>query len=780
LKSSIVPVMFNEETNFNEKPLNLGKVYYRMLNYWYYLPACLIISIALAFYLYKSTPVQYKISARLLIQDSQQHLTSIGTEETALPGINLGIINNLENQLIILSSSRQIEKSLKELDFTISYYEAGTFKESEIYKDSPFYVKIDTSGIALPEVKYTLKFESNDQFLLYKKGEKKSLGRFKLFDQLETNGLKFSIIPKNDIEPESFKDRTFSFQINPLQKLIQKYQEAIVISDVKPGASVFDISVHENNIQKGKDFINELAENSVSYTLEKKNQIANNIIHFIENQLINIGDSLNRTKSMLENFRARNEMVDISMQGQMIITRTETLELERTIIERQLDYYQYLVSFLENNENILNLLSPSAKGIENLPMEQMITDLSALNAEKQSLQFNSKESNPAIARINRQIEAQKQTILQQARSHVGATQKDMAEINQRLMALSNQIRRLPKKEQVSLDIEQKFQTTDQLHTYLMERRSEAQLAKASNIPDNEIIETARIIKKTRPNLPFLIIMVLLLGLIIPLIVIFFIVFSNNKIQDKEDLEKLSQLPFLGVTPKISSGEVISKNNSNTLFSESIRNIRTAIEFFPLQQESKCIMVTSGIAEEGKSLTASNLAVSYTQLGKRTIIIDFDMRKPIIGKLFNVNSNKYGVSTYLAQQDAKDIHKLIQSSEEFQLDVMPSGKIPPNPAELISSHQTELLIDEMRKLYDVIIIDSPPIGLVSDALLLSQITDINILVTRHNTTPIPMLKALLKDYKIRNIKNLCLLLNDYPVKKHAYNNYTYHSKYYKKE
>ncbi|WP_291857851.1 exopolysaccharide transport family protein [Marinilabilia sp.] len=772
--------MFDEETNFNEKPLNLRKVYYRILNYWYYLPLFLILSMALAIFLYKSTPAQYKISAQLLIKESQQQLTPIGAEETALPGINLGTISNLENQLIILSSSKQIEKSLRDLEFTISYYEAGTFKESEIYNDSPFYVKLDTGGMALPEVKYSLKFESNDQFQLYRKGEKKSLGRYKLFDQLESNGLKFSIIPKSNIEPGSLENRTFSFQITPLQELIQNYQEAIIISDVKPGASVFEISVHENNIQKGKDFINELAQNSVSYTLEKKNQIANNIIHFIEGQLINVGDSLNRTKNMLENFRSRNEMVDISMQGQMIITRTETLELERNIIERQLDYYQYLVSFLENNENILNLLSPSAKGIENLTMEQMIADLSALNAEKQSLQFNSKESNPAIARINRQIEAQKQNILQQARSNVAATQKDMAEINQRLMALSNEIRRLPKKEQVSLDIEQKFQTTDQLHSYLMERRSEAQLAKASNIPDNEIIERADVIKQTKPNLLFLIIMILLLGLIIPLMVIFFIAISNNKIQDKEDLESISKLPFIGVTPRVSSSEVINKNNSNTLFSESIKNIRTAIEFFPLQQESKCILVTSGIAEEGKSLTASNLAISYTQLGKRTLIIDFDMRKPAIGKLFNVNGNKYGVSTYLAQQDAKDIHKLIQSSEEYQLDVIPSGKIPPNPAELISSHQTELLIGEMRKLYDVIIIDSPPIGLVSDALLLSKITDINILVTRHNTTPIPMLKSLLKDYKIKNIKNLCLLLNDYPAKKHAYNNYTYHSKYYNKE
>lgn len=770
--------MFNEEENFNKKPIKFGKIFYRVLNYWYYLVFFLVLSLIVAFFTYKSTPDQYKISARLLIKNNQDRMTTIGTDETALPGISLGAINNLENQLIILSSSGQVEKTLNQLDFTISYFKVGSFKETEIYKQSPFKVKLDTSGVNLYKAKYIIEFTSPSDFNLYKEDEGNFLGRHKFFEKITIDGINLIILPNKIDNNHLLKNKSFSFQINPLNELIKYYQNEISTSDINPGASIFDISINANNIQKGKDFINKLAENSVEYTLEKKNQIANNTIRFIEDQLINIGDSLNRTKNMLENFRSRNEMVDISLQGQMIIDRTESLELEKNIITRQLDYYQYLVNFLENNQNILNLLPPSAKGIENIAMDQMISELATLNAEKQSLQFNSKESNPAITRINRLIDAQKQTILQQAKSNVASTQNDLNDVNKRLVQLGQEIRKLPKKEQVSMDIEQKFQTTDQLHTYLMERRSEAQLAKASNVPDNEIIEKAQVIKKTKPNITSFVIIVLVIGIIIPSLILFFIIFMNNKVQDKDDLEDISSLPIIGVTPTVQGRPIITPDNSKSSFSESTRNIRTALSFFPSQNDSKCILITSGLPGEGKSSNALNLAISYAQLGKKTIIADFDMRKPMIGNILNIPKNGLGLSTFLAENETTETNNLIHSSDEHQVDVIPSGSIPPNPAELIGSQKTESLIKKLRELYDVIIIDSPPIGLVTDALLLSKMTDINIIVVRHNKTPIPMLKNLLKDYKIKSIKNLCLLLNGLPIKKRAYNNYTYSDKYYK--
>ncbi|WP_430813459.1 GumC family protein [Carboxylicivirga sp. RSCT41] len=769
--------MFSDDNHIKEMPLNLTKLFYRVLQYWYYIPIFLTLSTAVALYIYKSTATQYKISTRLLISDTNEQAPSISATESALPGINLGTINNVENQLIILTSSQQIEKTLNQLNFGISYHEHETFKEIEIYKDSPFTVKLDTSGVSLPERKFLIEFISKDEFIIAQDDQPYSQ-RHKFFEQIEIEGLTFALLPNDNTLNEQLQNRIFSFQINPLYKLIAYYQKAINIASVKSGSSIFEISIHQNNIQKGRDFLNKLAENSVAYTLDKKNQIANNTIQFIENQLIDVSDSLNMTKHMLENFRSRNEMMDISMQGQMIIDKTENLELEKAIISRQLDYYHYLVNFLESNQNILNLLPPSAQGVENLIVDQMVSELATMNAEKQSLQFNSKEDNPAIARINRQISGKKEIILQQAKSNITSTQKDLDDVNQRLIQLSYEIRRLPQKEQVSLDIEQKFQSTDRMHSYLMERRSEAQLAKASNTPDNEIIEPAKVMAKTKPDLKLMVALIVIVGFFIPFGIIFLFVFTNNRVLDKEDLEQISSLPIIGVIPKVSQKKLFLNSNTHSVLAESIRNIRTSLEFYPNNGSSKCILFTSGLPNEGKTTNAINLAISYAQLGKKTIIVDFDMRRPSVVKLLNIKKNGYGLSAFLSQNNPENKSKLIHTCEEHRLDVMVSGEIPPNPAELIAGEQTAVLINELKRLYEIIIIDSPPIGLVTDALLLSRLSDINILVTRHKHTPKPMLTNLLKDKKITEIKNFNLVLNDLPVTKRAYNNFSYSGKYYK--
>ncbi|WP_289054525.1 GumC family protein [Carboxylicivirga marina] len=769
--------MFDDKQRFDDQPINFRKYFYRILSYWYYCFISLFISVVAAYYVYQSTPELYMVSAKLLIKGNQDQVPTVGSaSENTLPGINLGMINNIENQLIILRSSRQLEKVLKHLDFAVSYYKEGKIKSTEIYKDCPFVVKLDTIGVELLENDVFVDFDDRGRFKLEVNGIEYA-DEYKFYEQIKVGGLGFSIIPREGQKIENVNNYNYRFTTRPSKSQILFYQYNTNISEVKSGSSVFEISIQENNKQKGIDFINTLAENAVSYNLDKKNQVAINTIKFIDNQLVDVSDSLNMTKAMLEKFRTQNEMVDISMQGQMIIDKTETLQFEKDIVSRQLDYYKYLVNFLEGNADILNLLPPSGQGVENQVLDQMVTELSAMNAEKQSLQFNSKEGNPAIARINRQIEAHKQNILQQANGNVTSSQKDIDELDRRLLQLGFEVRRLPKKEQVSLEIEKKFQTTDRLYNYLLEKRSEAQLAKAANISDNEIIEQARVIKQTQPNIKSLVIIVIVMGLLLPVGIIFLLIFLNNKVQDKDDLEEILEVPVLGTIPQMKDRKKVLNNQFQPIFSEAIRNIRTSIEFYPIKTGSKCILISSGLPNEGKSSLAISLAISYAQLRKRVVVIDFDMRKPKISHLMELKANGYGLSSFLAQYNTQELHKLIHSNEDYSLDIIPSGLIPPNPAELIAGEQTHLLLNELKNLYDVIIIDSPPIGLVTDAQLLSRLVDINILVARHNKTPIPMLRNLFKDPKVKAMEHLSVVLNDLPVKKRAYNNYSYDGKYY---
>ncbi|MBS2100597.1 GumC family protein [Carboxylicivirga linearis] len=766
---------YQEESNFN-----FQKLFYRALRFWYVIPICLLITSVFTYYNYKSTAPQYKVSARLLISGNQGEMPTIGSGEGALPGINIGVYNSVDNQLIILTSSRQIEKTLLNLDFFVSYYEDETFLETEIYQETPFLVVLETPVKQLVYQKYKLNFIDEKTYVLTKEEDKDFRSEHRFFEKVQLEGNTFSVIPNDKkIDGSNYVARSFALSINPLELLIKRFKSRVIIDGLQRGSSIYEVSIEVNNVEKGLDFINELAQNSVNYTLEKKNQIANNTIKFIESQLVGVGDSLSVARSVLENFRSRNEMMDISMQGQIIIDKTQNLQEEKSSLQSQLDYYNYLVDYMQSDQDILNLLPPSAYGVNNVMISQMITELSSLNAEKEGLQFNSKIENPNIARISRRMETLKRSIEQQAQSNVQSTDYSIKELDNRLMNLSKDIRRLPKTEQVLLDIERKFQSTDRMYSYLMERRSDAQLAKAANTPDNEIVEYATELGRVKPDRKRFVIIIVFLGIIFPIVVVFLIIYSNNKILDKEDLESRTNLPIIGIVPSIQRSKETMQSilNPRSALSESIRTIRTSLEFYSSSDKCKTILITSGLPGEGKSLSAVNLAASYAQLGKKTLLIDFDMRRPTIDSVLNIKVNGTGLSRHLSSQIIGSDKHLIETTEFSNLDVIPSGEIPPNPAELIAGEQTRNLISELRHLYDTIVIDSPPIGLVTDATLLNQFADVTILVTRHNVTPKPMLENLLKEEKVKSLNKLCLLLNDLPITKRAYNSYSYSGKYY---
>jgi len=772
---------YNEESLYTEKSVDYKKIFFRALRYWYIVAIFLVLGTGGGIYLYKTTLPLHQISTLLLISDNQGQQPTIGSEEGALPGINLGSINNVDNQLIIITSAKQIEKTLNQLDFTVSYYQKDLFLTKEIYKNSPFKVVPDTTAIDLKNGHFHLEFISEKEFYLAIEGNEEFKEKHSFFERIDIPGYAFSVLPASEeLDPSDYVNEKYSFRFNTLNWLIKHYKRKVNIIPVKKGSSIYEISLQENNIKKGKDFLNQLAKNSVNYTLEKKNQIANNTITFIEKQLVGVGDSLSEAKNVLEKFRSRNEMMDISMQGQIIIQQSQELENQKTNLTKQLDYYNYLSEYIQSNQDVLNLLPPSAQGIENPVLNQMIGELSNLNAEKSSLQFNSKIENPSIARINRRITTLKNSILQQTQSNIITTSNSISDLNTRLLQLSSQIRRLPKTEQALFDIERKFQTTDKMYTYLMERRSEAQLAKASNMPDNDIIEVSATRGQVIPDPRRIIILIILIGIFIPSIIIFLIIYLNNKILDKDDLENITQLPFIGTIPVKSKKELglVTVHQPRSILAESVRSIRTAIDFYPITSNSRTILVTSSLPGEGKSFCAVNLAASYAQLGKKTVLIGFDLRKPTINNFLNLKMNGHGLSRFLVKDHDLTNNHIIEATEIPSLEVIPTGEIPPNPVELIAGPQTQTLLKELKQLYDIIIIDTPPIGLVTDAQLLARHADINLLVTRHNITPKPLLEQLLNDQKIKNMKNLCLLLNGLPASQRGYNyNYGYGSDYY---
>jgi len=761
-----------ENIELPNNTFDFKKAFFRALQYWYFIPIFLFISIGIAIYTYRTTIPEYQISAQLMITGNDNGRASIGSEDGAFTGVTLGVRNNVENQLIILKSTKQIEKTLKQLDFSVSYYQQGMFLTNEIYNQTPFIVIPDTTEMSLPYQSFCIEFISQDEFYLTIEGNKDYKKRGKFFEKITEPRFSFTIQPaEKDIKTQRYIHNTYCFNFNTLRNLVIQYQRKLLIQQIGQ-SSIYEISITENNTQKGIDFLNKLAINSVNYTLEKKNQIANNTIKFIDNQLIGVTDSLSKAKKVLQNFRSRNEVMDVGMQGQMIIQQSQDMENQRRKVAQQLDYYNYLLDYVENNrDKDEDLTPPSSQNVNDPMLSSLITQLSTLNAQKASLLFNSSSSNPNVTRINRSIKTVKTSIIENTKNLIASTERRLSDIDDQLMNLSYQIRKLPKTEQMLSDIQRKFDMTDEMHTHLLERRANAQLAQAANMPDNEIIEYATAGIRVKPDKTRSIILVFLLGLFLPSIIIFLIIFMNDKVQDKDDLESIST-PIIGSVPlekkKKKEKELEIVTNPRSAIAEAYRSIRTSLEFYNSTGKCKTILITSSVPGEGKSFTAANLAISYAQLSKKTILIEFDMRKPALHGVLNISKTKKGLlSRFLVNNEDKNKSGLIERTSIDNLDIIFAGDIPPNPVELIAGEKTRLLFEQLKNLYDIIIIDTPPIGLVTDAIILSSYADINIIITRHNVTPVKTIKEILEDDNINKMKNLNIIINSLPIKSRGY-------------
>ncbi|MCL2072524.1 MAG: polysaccharide biosynthesis tyrosine autokinase [Marinilabiliaceae bacterium] len=755
-----------------DKNIDLIKIFFRLLSYWYIFPICIAIFASYSIYTYKKTTPLYKVGTKLMIGSNQSLSEGIGGMGGALPTVMLNQIQQ-ENQHIILTSRHQIEKILRQLDFEISYFKQDKYREIEIYKDSPFRVIVDTTEIKPINLKFDLKFLSQDKFLLTSK-DLDFEQEVNFFEKINHPRFSYSIVPveENTIN-SNYVGGHYRFQINTMNRLISQYQNKVKIETVRGGSSIVELSVVESNTQKGIDFLNKLAQASVNYTLDKKNHIATNTILFIEKQLMEVSDSLSEAENALEEFRVRHQIMDVSLQSQQIMSRSAELEMERSALSRTLDYFNYLQSYLENNRNILEIVPPIAYGITDPTLGNFTNQLIELNSKRAALLFTSTKENPAVKNLDRQIEAVKISTIDAIKNFRSQTERSRNNLNRQLYGVRQDISNVPKLEQTFAGMQKTFRIQDELSTFLMQKLTEAQMAKASNLPDNEIIEDASYRYQVAPDSKKNIMIVFMGGLALPAVIIFLVIFLNDRVLDIEDIKNITSASVIGQVPieKVKGAKkkrkaVISTDKPNTILAESFRSIRVSMSFYANQKEKKTILFTSTLPGEGKSFCAINLAHSFAQLGKRTLLVEFDLRRPSVSRQTGLKPPEMGLSNfYTGEKDINNI--LLRDTGVPNFNIIFSGQIPPNPAELIASEETNQLMEALQSYYDVVILDTPPLGLVSDAHLLAAYADINILVVRHNSTPKPVLKINLRDEKTKKMPNLTVLLNGIPFQKKEY-------------
>jgi len=787
--------IFHQKTDYKE-------ILLKLFRHKYYFVVTLIFALALAYLFNKYSEPKYANRTSLLISEEQNN--SFFSSDEVMQGFDLfGGIQSVENELAILKSFSVINEAIQELNLEVCYVSEESLlpvdflpfnSYHDLYDNSPIHVILDQTHIQPVNARIYIDILNDSSFRLSCFSEEVYMydyisnspvdyldsisfgGVYNFGETITDKNYNFVVHLNENFNRNLYKDKKLFFYFNNLFQLTNNYQANMGVSTTTTTSSVVIISLVGNHPKKITDFLNVLTNVYLERNLAKKNKIAYNTVKFIDSQIADIADSLMFAENKLQNFRTSHQVMDLSFQGQQLYEKMGSLESERAIIIINQKYYDYIKEYFEENRDVSDLIAPSSMEVQDPVLNQLIGEMLDLNNQRMKYLELNNSKNLFLKDLEIQINNLKNTILENIKYNYNKATISLEDIDSRMAKLNGQITRLPRTEREMIGMERQFKLNDAIYTYLLQKRAEAQIARASNAPDYEIIDKAIYFRagiispKTTMNYTI----AALLGLLIPFIIIITKDFLNNKITDIKDIELISSAPIIGqVLHNKLKGTAIIKDFPKSPLADSFRAIRTNVKFFAKGRDKMVILITSSISGEGKSFNSVNIASVYALLGKKTVLLGFDLRRPALYKDFKLKNEK-GITSYLINN--AEIKDIVQPTGIENLDLISAGPIPPNPVELIASSRTNDFFEDLKKKYDYIIIDSSPVGAVTDSFLLFNYSDINIFTVRHNYSYKEAVKANLKNIELKGIKNVSILINDVKMKKNDYG-YAYQSNYY---
>ncbi len=773
-----------------EEGVDIRKWLYRLLDNWWLFLVFLPIVLLVTYFYNRYTEKKYALSTTILIKEQSDPLDKLMVRSVYRDPYEL------ENEIGIVNSSAIKKQTLKNLDFFTEYYREQQFREQELYHNSPFVVGFDSSHAQLVNLAFELVYLSDSSFILLTKSEGAERYYYKqweydgivpidysdtlyLGDTVQSLHFKFWI--NQDIRgiTPGYKEYVYRFSFCSLPYLVGKYGNVAV--DILKGSSIMKLSLESGNPEKASIYLNALVGNYLLKGIERENKVAQRTIDFIDMQITTLGDSLQVSEQRLEDFRSLNRIVNIDFQAREAYTQQTTLEQQNAELVTTQRYLEYLKTNLKNNTIVLEeLITPTTLGINDAVLNNLVMELVGMYNERTELTLNTRRGNPYISSLDKKIEAHKVKLGETVNNLLDATNISLEEVRGRREKLAAKLAKLPKDQQELLRFERGFQLNDELYTYLLTRRSEMQIKKASNIPTNEVLDIAnpREAILVSPNTKMGYMVALLIGFLFPFSIVYIKALLNNRVQSDDDIKAITHLPILGTIHKNTEVNLpVVVKSPTSVIAESFRMLRANLQFVLGEASSPVLIVTSAMKGEGKSFTAINLAAVQSSYGKKVCLVDLDLRRPRLSEYLRLEKQK-GMSNYLiGKAKLKDI---VLQLEEQQFDLIPSGPIPPNPSELVASKRLEDLIKDLRKEYDFIILDTPPIGMVSDAMFISKMSAFLMLVVRHNVTYKQVLAGLIEELTRNQIKGVNILYNDVPAGKKGYYRYGSRYSYYYEE
>lgn len=727
---------------------------------WYWFAVSLFIALSIAYGINRWSEEVFTVSSTLLIKDdSNNALTEI------FPGSQgFKSQQNLNNEIGILLSFELNYRVMKDLPaFSTVYTSVGRrgIAEARMYKNSPFIVTFDSLENQVKGQRINVRILSDSTYRLEIENSKKFEEELFFGERFKALGYDFTIILRDTGRYRydgSASNKYYFYFIDPVS-LANQYRGKLSVSPIQEEASLVTLTTTGYVKEQEADYLNTLMDVYLNFGLEYKNQTAAQTIEFIENQLGTISESLAMAENELENFRLNNKLIDISYEGAVIKEKLEQIDAERTKLQMQESYYEYLKDYLETRNENVDVLAPSVMGVSDGLLIKLVDELSNLQKSKRQLSMNLIESAEPLKIIEANISNTKEAIRENVNEGLINIMRSKNETDRRLDEVEREIQKLPSTERQMINIQRKFDINNTVYTFLLEKRAEAGIARASNVPDNRIIDragdysSARIRPRERRNLMTAVI----IGLFIPLLGIILLDFMNNKIIDKKDIEKKTPAPVIGYIShnSLKTETPVAENPGSTL-SESFRSVRTNLKYFLKDLKCPVISISSTITAEGKTFFSTNLASILAMSDKKVLLVGLDLRKPRIHRIFGIN-NEEGLSNFLIGE--KEFDEIIVKTSIDNLWYAPSGPVPPNPAELIESKMMEEFFQTAKKKFDYIVVDTPPVAIVTDALLVSSFTDFYLFVVRQRYSSKNTLDLVNEMYNNESVKAMGIIVND---------------------
>ena len=776
------PQQLQEEENTLKDQLN----YYLIRWKWFVLGLLITISGAY-FYLKYSKPV-YLSTATILVKDDSR---GGGLSEAAILE-DLGNVPsfssvNLEDEVAILTSKNLMGAVVDKLGLTKEYIVEGNIKESELYKRSPIelkYIGTDSLNAKGYGVSLNLEIISGDSFKV-KKVSNDKFEEARFGEVLNLGFGKFVVVPSATIGAieKRWYNTDFIINLKPRFSAISSYQGKLIVDNGGRRSSALNVSMQDFVSEKSEDIINNLIDQFNKDAISDKNLISENTFRFIAERLEIIAEELDSVEKNIEQFKSSNKLTDISSESQIFIEENQRIQQQTIDIETQLELSKTIIEYLQDPNRSSSLL-PTNLGFDETGIASSIQEYNNLILERdRQLQYGT-ALNPVVVTLNNQIEEIKTIILQGLQNSRQNLQIRLREIRGQQNRIDSQISSVPLQEKIFRDISRQQNIKEELYLYLLRKREETAISLAITVPVAKVIDRAYTNRNpVFPKPKILYLAAIALGIVLPFLFLYIRRFLDTKIHNKGDVEKiLKQIPVLGEIPKIDSKESETiKNNDRSVLAEAFRILRTNLSYFVKAiegQDKKVIYVTSTVKGEGKTFVAFNLGLTLSSTDKRVLVIGADIRNPQLHRYIDKPEASKGLSEYLYDEKI-NVSSVIDtySINNKELDILLSGRIPPNPAELLMRKRFQDLIESVKDNYDYVIVDTAPTMLVTDTLLISQYADFTVYVCRAEYTEKNLLnfpKELKQEQKLRN---MAMVVNGVNISNYGYGNkygygYTY--------